>query len=158
MGFGGLGRTQNRCRAGQCAHKRGILPAHRTDKEFSRGIRSAGQRQYFLETALPAQILLFFEPGQQVVPPYNLRDAEFVAGLEFDGIFRLGSAWGSGERRGADSGGVRKETIFAHPPRDGETILQFLLALPQARDVTFAFSMDWRIAVAEVMARFSKCC
>ena len=110
-------------------------------KRFPAGIRSVGQRQYFLETALPAQILLFFEPGQQVVPPYNLRDAKFVAGLEFDGIFRLGSAWGSGERRGADSGGVRKETIFAHPPRDGESILQFLLAPPQARDVTFAFSI-----------------
>ena len=105
------------------------------------GIRSVGQGQYFLETVLPAQILLFFEPVQKVVPPYNLRDAKFVAGLEFDGIFRLGSAWGSGERGGANSGGVRKETIFAHPPRDGETILQFLLALPQARDVTFAFSM-----------------
>ena len=105
------------------------------------GIRSVGQGQYFLETALPAQILLFFEPGQQVVPPYNLRDAKFVAGLEFGGVFRRGSAWGSGERRGADSGGVRKETIFAHLPRDGETILQFLLAPPQARDVTFAFSM-----------------
>ena len=110
-------------------------------KRLPAGIRSVGQRQYLLETALPAQILLFFEPGQQVVRPYNLRDAEFVAGLEFDGIFRLGSAWGSGARRTANSGGVRKETIFAHPPYDGETILQLLLALPQARNVTFAFSM-----------------
>ena len=110
-------------------------------KHFPAEIQSVGGGQYFLETALPAQILLFFEPVQQVIPPYNLRTAEFVAGLEFDGIFRLGSAWGSGERRVADSGGVRKETIFAHPPRDGETVLQFLLALPQARDATFAFSM-----------------
>ena len=110
-------------------------------KHFPAEIRSVGGGQYFLETALPTQILFFFEPGQQVVPPFNLRSAEFVAGLEFDGIFRLGSAWGSGELRGADAGGVRKETIFAHPPRDGETVLQFLLALPQARDATFAFSM-----------------
>ena len=110
-------------------------------KSLPAGIRSVGQGQYFLETALPAQILLFFDPVQQVVPPYNLRDAEFVAGLEFDGIFRLGSAWNSGTRRGADSDGVRKETIFAHPPNNGQTVLQFLLSLPQARDVTFAFSM-----------------
>ena len=110
-------------------------------KHFPAEIQSVGQGQYFLQTALPTQILLFFDPVQQVVPPYNLRDAEFVAGLEFDGIFRLGSAWGSGERRGADSGGVRKETIFAHPPRDGETVLQFLLTLPHARDATFVFSM-----------------
>ncbi len=110
-------------------------------KHFPAEIQSVGGGQYFLETALPTQILLFFEPVQQVVPPFNLRSAEFVAGLEFDGIFRLGSAFGSGARRVADSGGVRKETIFAHPPRDGETVLQFLLALPQARDATFAFSM-----------------
>ncbi len=110
-------------------------------KHFPAEIQSVGGGQYFLETALPAQILLFFEPVQQVVPPFNLRSAEFVAGLEFDGIFRPGSAWGSGELRVADAGGVRKETIFAHPPRDGETVLQFLLALPQARDAAFAFSM-----------------
>ena len=118
-----------------------FLPTEPT-KRLPVGIKHIGQGQYFLETPLPAQILLFFEPGQQVVPPYNLRrDAEFIAGLEFDGIFRLGSVWGSGERRGADSGGVRKEAISAHPPPLGRTILQFLLALPQARDVTFAFSM-----------------
>ena len=104
-------------------------------------VRSVGGGQYFLETRVPAQILLFFEPVQQVIPPYNLREAEFIAGLEFDGIFRRGSAWGSGARRVADSGGVQKESIFAHPPSNGQTVLQFLLALPQARDVTFAFSM-----------------
>ena len=119
----------------------GFFLPYKPIKRLPAKIRSVGQGQYYLETALPAKILLFFEPVQQVVPPYNLREAEFVAGLEFEGIFRLGSAWNSGARTAATSGGVRKETIFAHPPRDGETILQFLLALPQARDVTFAFSM-----------------
>ena len=110
-------------------------------KSLPSEVQSVGQGQYFLETALPVQILLFFDSVQQVVPPYNLREVEFIAGLEFDGIFRLGSAWNSGTRTAADSGGVRKETIFAHPPRNGQTVLQFLLSLPQARDVTFAFSM-----------------
>ena len=110
-------------------------------KRLPAEIQSVGQGQYFLETGLPAQILLFFEPGQQVISSYNLRDAEFVTGLEFDGIFRLGSAWNSGARTATTSGGVRKETIFAHPPGKGQTVLQFLLALPQARDVKFAFSM-----------------
>ena len=117
-----------------------FLPAEPI-KRFPAGIRSVGQGQYFLETALPAQILLFFEPGQQVVPPFNLREAEFVAGLEYDGIFRLGSAWNSGARTAAASGSVPKETISAHPPYYGQTVLQYLLALPQVQDVTFAFSM-----------------
>ena len=117
-----------------------FLPTEPT-KRFPKEIRSVGQGQYFLETTLPAQILLFFEPGQHAVPPYNLRDAEFVTGLEFDGIFRLGSAWNSGARTATTSGGVRKETIFAHPPGDGQTVLQFLIALPQAQDATFTFSM-----------------
>ena len=110
-------------------------------KRFPAEVRSVGQKQYFLETALPAQILLFFEPVQQVVPPFNLREAEFIAGLEFDGIFRLGSAWNSGTRSVATSSDVRKKTIFAHPPYFGQTVLRYLLALPQARDVTFTFSM-----------------
>ena len=110
-------------------------------KSLPSEVQSVGQGQYFLETALPAQILLFFEPGQQVAPPYNLREVEFIVGLEFDGIFRLSSAWNSGTRTAADPGGVRKETIFAHPPRNGQTVLQFLLSLPQAQDATFAFSM-----------------
>ncbi len=104
-------------------------------------VRSVGGGQYFLETRVPAQILLFFEPVQQVIPPYNLRKAEFVAGLEFDGIFRLGSAWNSGARTVATSSDVRKNTINAHPPRNGKTVLQFLLNLPQAQDATFVFSM-----------------
>ncbi len=117
-----------------------FLPTEPT-KRLPAGIQHIGQGQYFLETPLPAQILLFFEPSQQVVPPYNLRDAEFVAGLEFDGIFRRGSAWNSGARTTATSDDVRKETIFAHPPHLGQTVLQFLLAIPNARDVTFTFSM-----------------
>ena len=39
------------------------------------------------------------------------------------------------------SDGVSKETIFAHPPPGGQTVLQFLLSLPQAREVIFSFSM-----------------
>ena len=108
---------------------------------FPDTVKYQGNRQYSLETELPAQVLFFFEPGQQLVSPYNLRDTEFAAGLQFEGMFRLGSVWGSGRRRHGTAGGMRKETIFAHPPPGGETILQFLLSLPQARDVIFSFSM-----------------
>ena len=71
--------------------------------------------------------------------PLNLRDTDFVAGLQFDGIFRRGSVWSSGQRMGLTSDGVSKETIFAHPPSEGQTVLQFLLSLPQATrgDVLF---------------------
>ena len=97
---------------------------------------------YTLETVLPAQILFFLAPGQQVLPPYNLRDAQFTAGLQFDGIFRLGSVWNSGNRTTVENpNGERKPSIFAHPPTNGQTILQFPLNLPNAQGLTFSFAM-----------------
>ena len=104
-------------------------------------VRHVGQDQYVLNTKLPTQILFLLDSAQQVVTPYNLRDAEFTAGLQFDGIFRLGSVWNSGQRMRLTSDGVSKETIFAHPPLGGQTVLQFMLSLPQAREVIFSFSM-----------------
>ena len=100
-----------------------------------------GNGQYSLETKLPAKVLFLFEPVQQVVPPYNLRDVEFLAGLQFDGIFRLGSFGNSGEPTIVAVDGIRKKSIVAHPPRFGQTVLQFLLSLPQAEEIMFSFSM-----------------
>ena len=110
-------------------------------KSYPDTVRHVGQGQYVLNTKLPAQILFLFDSAQQVVTPYNLRDAEFIVGLQFDGIFRLGSVWNSGQRVRLTSDGVSKETIFAHPPPGGQTVLQFMLSLPQAREVIFSFSM-----------------
>ena len=110
-------------------------------KSFPDTVRHTGQGQYVLETELPAQILFLFAPAQQVVPPYNLRDAGFVAGLRFENIFRLGSVYNSGKQSHGTVNGVRKETINAHPPQDGQTVLQFLLSLPRAEEMTFSFSM-----------------
>ena len=86
-------------------------------------------------------MLLFFDTAQKVDGVYNLRDAEFVAGLQYDGIFRLGSVWDSGRQMELVADGVRKETISAHPPPNGQTVLQFLLSLPHAQALTFSFSM-----------------
>ena len=110
-------------------------------KHFPDTVKSIGQGQYVLNTKLPAQILFLFGAGPEVVTPLNLRDIDFVAGLQFDVIFQLGSVWNSGQRMRLTSNGVSKETIFANPPRDGQTVLQFLLSLPQAREVIFSFSM-----------------
>ena len=110
-------------------------------KTFPDTLKDEGNGQYAIETALPAQILFFFQPGQQIISPYNLRDTEFTAGLQFEGIFRLGSVWNSGELTVMTIGGIRKESIIAHPPRSGQTVLQFLLFLPQAREMIFSFSM-----------------
>ena len=71
----------------------------------------------------------------------NLQDAHYVAGLQFDSIFREGSSWGSGKRSELTATGVRKRTLNGYPPPGGQTVLQFLLALPAAREVTFSFSM-----------------
>ncbi|MCE2413619.1 T9SS type A sorting domain-containing protein [Candidatus Poribacteria bacterium] len=110
-------------------------------KTFPDTLEDEGNGQYVIETALPAQILFFFQPGQQMISPYNLRDTEFTAGLQFEGIFRLGSVWNSGELSVMTIGGIPKESIIAHPPRGGQTVLQFLLFLPQARKIIFSFSM-----------------
>ena len=101
-----------------------------------------GGGHYSLDTALPAQILFFLALGQQVVPPYDLIDAQFTAGLQFDSIFRLGSVYRSGNRTTVENpNGERKPSIFAHPPTNGQTILQFPLHLPQSQELIFSFSM-----------------
>ena len=123
------------------ATKVGFYLPNEPISSFPDTVKYQGNKQYSLETELPARVLFFFEPGQQLVSPYNLRDTEFAAGLQFEGMFRLGSVWGSGRRMHGTAGGVRKETISAHPPPDGETILQFLLSLPQAHEVIFSVSM-----------------
>ena len=110
-------------------------------KRFPNTVKYVDQNQYSLETMLPAKILFLFPPAQQVVTPYNLQDAEFIAGLQFDNIFRFGSVYNSGARSHGTVDGVQKETINAHPPKDGRTILQFLLSLPQAEEMMFSFSM-----------------
>ena len=74
--------------------------------------------------------------------PYDLREAQFTVGLQFDGIFRLGSAWDAGKRSTVENpNGERKPSIFAHPPTNGQTVLQFPLHLPQSQEITFSFSM-----------------
>ena len=110
-------------------------------KRFPNTVRGVGQGQYVLATKLPVQIVFFFESGATVVSPYNLKDTDFVAGLQFDDIFQHGSVWNSGQRMGLTLDGVSKETIFAHPPLGGQTVLQFLLSLSQAHEVIFSFSM-----------------
>ncbi|MCY4554488.1 MAG: DUF6259 domain-containing protein [Candidatus Poribacteria bacterium] len=110
-------------------------------KSFPDTVKHQGDGQYTLETELPTQILFFFNTPQQVVGAYNLRDAQFVAGLQYDGVFRLGSVWNSGQQTALTANGVSKETISAHPPPNGQTVLQFLLSLPHAQALTFSFSM-----------------
>ena len=116
-----------------------FLPAEPIDS-YPNSLQSLGQGHYTLETDLSEPFIIFLTPPQQVNPPYNLRDAQFTPGLQFDGIFRLGDAWGSGSRRSATIDGIYKETIFAPPPANGQTILQFPLVLPQDPS-TFSFSM-----------------
>ncbi|MCY3723509.1 MAG: T9SS type A sorting domain-containing protein [Candidatus Poribacteria bacterium] len=110
-------------------------------KNFPDTVRRIGQGRYVLNTKLPAQVLFLFESGTEVATPLNLRDTDFVTGLQFDGIFRRGSVRNSGQRMELTLDGVNKETIFAHPPHGGQTVLQFLLSLPKARELMFSFSM-----------------
>ena len=110
-------------------------------KSYPNTVEHIGQGQYVLNTELPAHILFLFTPVQQIIAPYSLSDGEFLAGLQFGGIFRIGSVWNSGEPTIVNIDGIRKASIIAHPPPGGQTVLQFLLSLPQAREVIFSFSM-----------------
>ena len=103
-------------------------------------LRHLGNGYYTLETELPAQIIFFLAPPQQAVLPYDLRETQFIVGLQFDGIFRLGSAWDLGKRSTVENpNGERKPSIFAPPPINGQTILRFPLLLPKEPSI-FSFS------------------
>ncbi len=107
---------------------------------FPDTLRPSGSGQYAFETDLSQPIVIFFGPVQQASLPYNLRDVQFNAGLQLNGIFELGSIHDSGNRRTATIDGIRKETISAYPPDHGQTVIQFPLFLPQ-KPSTFSFSV-----------------
>ena len=110
-------------------------------RSFPDTLENRGNGQYWLKTQLPTQVLILFGTPQQAETLDNLRDTHFVAGLQFGGTFREGSVWNSGKRSELTATGVRKQTIDAQPPPGGQTVLQFLLALPAAQEVAFSFSM-----------------
>ena len=110
-------------------------------KTFPNRVKNEGNGQYSLEIELPTEILFFFESGQQIVSTGSLRDVEFTAGLQFGGIFRIRSIRNSGNYTTTTISGVSKTSIIAHPPPDGQIVLQFLLSLPHAQDLAFSFSM-----------------
>ena len=110
-------------------------------RSFPNTLENHGNGQYSLKAQLPALVLILFGTPQQTEMLDNLRDAHFVAGLQFDSSFREGSVWDSGKRSELTATGVHKQTLNAHPPPGGQTVLQFLLALPASQDVTFSFSM-----------------
>ena len=108
-------------------------------------LRPTGAGQYTLEADLSKPIVIFQGPLQQVSLPYNLRDTQFYAGLQFEGIFQLGGfaasgIEGSGKDRSISINNIKKEAINAVPPEEGQTILRFPLLLPEAPS-TFSFSM-----------------
>ena len=110
-------------------------------RSFPDTLEDHGNGQYWLKAQLPAEVLILFGTPQQTEMLNNLRDAHYIAGLQFDSIFGEGSIWGSGKHSELTATGVRKQTLNAQPPPGGETVLQYLLALPVAEDVTFSFSM-----------------
>ena len=102
-------------------------------------LRHIGSGHYTVEADLSQPVAIFLAPFSQINLPHNLREAQFNAGLQLDGIFRLGSHHGSGDHRTATIDDIYKETIFAHPP-NGQTVLQFPLTLPE-EPATISFSM-----------------
>ena len=119
----------------------GFFIPNEPTRSFPDTLENRGDGQYWLKAQLPALVVILFGTPQQTEMLDNLRDAHYVAGLQFDSIFQEGSIWNSGKHSELTATGVRKQTLNAHPPPGGQTVLQFLLALPAAQDVTFSFSI-----------------
>ena len=105
-------------------------------------LRHTDTGRYTLEADLSQPVVIFLSPLQQINLPHDLIEAEaqYTAGLQLDDIFRLGSIHGSGERTRAHIDNIKKESINAIPPANGQTVIQFPLLLPEAPS-TFSFSM-----------------
>ena len=61
-----------------------------------------------------------------------------------------------GKRSALTATGVRKQTLNAQPPPGGQTVLQFLLALPVAQEITFSFSMGLPDTMCSIDGSFFK--
>ena len=103
-------------------------------------LHPTGSGQYTLDADLSQPVVIFLAPFQQINLPYNLWDAQYTTGLQFDDIFRLGSHVGSGEHTRTNIDNIKKDVINAHPPANGQTVLQFPLLLPEEPS-TFSFSV-----------------
>ena len=105
-------------------------------------LRHTGSGHYTLEADLSQPVVIFLGPLQQVSLPYNLREAQFTPGVQsnLDDIFRLGDPHRLGAHRTITINNIEKEAVYAPPPGDRQTILQFPLLLPQDPS-TFSFSM-----------------
>ena len=108
-------------------------------RSFPDTLRHIGSGDYALEVDLSQPVVIFLASFQQVNLPYNLREAQYTSGLQFEGVFRLGSYHGSGDLTTITIDNIYKETISAHPPVDGQTVIQFPLLLPPEPS-TFSFS------------------
>ena len=141
MGLGKVGKPKIVSAPSDIPVKVGFYLPNEPIKRFPDSLGNEGKRTIFARNRTTCTDSFLFDPAQQVTTPYNLRDAEFIVGLQFDGIFRLGRVYNSGNRSHGTVGGVQKKTIDAYPPYKGQTLLQFLLSLPQVEEIMFSFSM-----------------
>ena len=109
---------------------------------FPNTLRPTGSGHYTLEAALSQPVVIFLAPFEQINLPYDLimAKAQYTAGLQLDDIFRLGNIHGSGEHTRRQIDNISKYVISAHPPANGQTVLQFPLFLSEEPS-TFSFSM-----------------
>ena len=113
---------------------------------FPDTLRHIGSGHYTLEADLSKPVVIALAPFEQISLPYNLREAQFNAGVQFDeghqldGIFQLGSRDRIGSYRVETVDNLYKETISTAPPEKGQIILQFPILLPEVPS-TFSFSI-----------------
>lgn len=80
--------------------------------------------------SLAASVFLIFDQPTRVSLPFDLIGERFEVGLFSGGMYSPGSVYGSGSLETATCEGIARRAINAHPPSDGQTVLTWLLKLP----------------------------
>ena len=111
-------------------------------RSFPDTLENHGNGQYSLKTRLPAQVLHSFGNTSTDGDARQSARCLLCCGAPTGWYLPGRKAFGVlGNRSELTATGVRKQTLNGQPPPSGQTVLQFLLALPAAEEVTFSFSM-----------------
>ncbi|MDO8587479.1 MAG: DUF6259 domain-containing protein [Armatimonadota bacterium] len=95
----------------------------------------------FHDLPLPCSVVAFFARGRPLTASRDLLGLPHDCALAGDGIVRKGTVYGSGTIGKITCKEVSKErAINAHPPGDGQTVISWLVDLPDEPSLKLSFS------------------
>lgn len=86
-----------------------------------------------LRRPLPCSVYFYYEKPLDASLPLDLTTSHYTAGLVSGGDYSPGSAWGSGSIEQVEIDGAKHNAVNGHPPSRGQTVLTWLLNLPEKR-------------------------